>query len=63
MAELAQDLQRFQDNEPILASAPNIRQRLSHWFRSRPALAATLTALTVFYLVHLGCLWILRLPG
>lgn len=50
---LADDLRRFQNGEAILARPPNLLGRFDRWARLRPALAATLVALGVFYLIHL----------
>jgi serine/threonine-protein kinase len=54
--ELAEDLRRQLDGEPILARPLGPAGRLARWARLRPALAATLVALVVFYLNHLTLL-------
>jgi serine/threonine-protein kinase len=50
---LAADLLAQQRGEAISARPPGILGRADRWVRSRPALAATLIALTVLYLNHL----------
>jgi serine/threonine-protein kinase len=50
---LADDLRAYQRGEAISARPPGIVDRLDRWVRSRPALAATLIALTAIYLNHL----------
>lgn len=60
---LADDLLRFLHGEPIEAKSLGLTGRLVRWAKSHPALAVTWTALAVFYLIHLICLWGLRLPG
>jgi serine/threonine-protein kinase len=60
--QLADDLQRFQHGEAIVARPPNWLGRFDRWARLRPALAATFVALSVFYLIHL-LLLALRTPG
>ena len=61
--ELAEDLERYRAGEPILARPPGPLGRLERWERRRPALAATLAALLVFYANHLNFLLVLDLPG
>lgn len=51
--DLADDLSRFLEGEAIVARPPGPLGRVWRWARVRPALAATLVALTVFYLNHL----------
>jgi eukaryotic-like serine/threonine-protein kinase len=51
--ELADDLDRFLRGERIRARPPGLLDRLDRWARLRPALAFTLLALAVFYLLHL----------
>src|SRR5207248_2359362 len=43
-AELADDLRRFLEGEPIRARRPTVRERLARWKRRRPATAALLAA-------------------
>jgi serine/threonine-protein kinase len=50
---LADDLQAFQRGEAISARPPGVFGRLDRWARARPALAATLIALTALYVNHL----------
>ncbi len=50
---LADDLRAHLAGEPITARPPGIAGRVARWARLRPALAATLTALTAFYLNYL----------
>ncbi|MBI5096023.1 MAG: serine/threonine protein kinase [Candidatus Hydrogenedentes bacterium] len=52
-AALADDLLCFLREEPISARPPGLLARVDRWARLRPAMAATLAALTFFYLVHL----------
>jgi eukaryotic-like serine/threonine-protein kinase len=51
--ELADDLQRFLDDEPIQARPLSWTRQLHRWARHRPGLAVTWCALTVFYVYHL----------
>jgi serine/threonine protein kinase len=59
--EMADDLQRFLDGQPILARRPSLRERVARWSRRhRAALGATLTVLLLGFvgsLVWLGILW------
>jgi eukaryotic-like serine/threonine-protein kinase len=50
---LADDLHAYQRGEDIAARPPGIIGRTDRWVRSRPALAATLIAITALYLNHL----------
>ena len=56
---LAQDLDRWLRGESIPPPGPG--QRLARWAARRPMLAATLSALTVLYAVHLVCHYALGL--
>lgn len=47
MAELAEDLQRFLNHEPVSAAAPSVARRFVLWAKRKPAVAA-LTALSLF---------------
>jgi serine/threonine protein kinase/predicted Zn-dependent protease len=49
-AELAEDLQRFAEDRPILARRESVSERLGRWARRNPVLAC-LTALTAILLV------------
>jgi tRNA A-37 threonylcarbamoyl transferase component Bud32 len=62
-ADLAEDLRRYLDGEPILARPPGPLGRLARWARRNPSLAVTLTALSVFYVVHLVCLFALGMTS
>jgi tRNA A-37 threonylcarbamoyl transferase component Bud32 len=53
---LADDLHSFLRGEAIAARPPGPLGRLDRWARRRPALAATLLALAVFYVNHLAIL-------
>jgi serine/threonine-protein kinase len=50
---LADDLGCYLQGEPIAARPPGVLGRLVRWAYRRPALAVTLAALVLFYLVHL----------
>jgi serine/threonine-protein kinase len=58
--DLADDLRRYLDGEPILARPPGPLGRLLRWATRQPALAATLAALAVFYLNHLFIMGVLK---
>ncbi len=60
--ELAADLRRYLDGEPILARPLSLGRKVWRWARQQPGLAATWTAVSVFYLWHVVCFWILQLP-
>jgi serine/threonine-protein kinase len=51
--ELARDLRRYLAGEAVSARRFGVVDRLRHWAQRRPALAATLLALGLFYLNHL----------
>jgi serine/threonine-protein kinase len=53
-AALADDLERFVQNEPLAVQPPDFLQKASQWIRRHPALASRLGALAIFYLVELG---------
>jgi hypothetical protein len=38
-------------------------RKLSRWCRARPALAATVCGLSIFYLIHLFTMLVLKMPG
>jgi serine/threonine-protein kinase len=56
---LAEDLQRFERGEPIVARPAGMPERLGRWIRRHPAVAALLGA-TVFFTIALigGVLWL-----
>jgi serine/threonine protein kinase len=60
--ELAEDLQRFVADEPVVARKLGPFGRLRRWTSHRPALAATVFAVSVFYTNHL-LLLVLRDSG
>lgn len=60
--ELAADLRRYLEGEPILARPLSVNRKIWRWARQQPGLAATWTAVAVFYVYHLICYWILQLP-
>jgi eukaryotic-like serine/threonine-protein kinase len=53
--ELADDLQRFLNDEPIHAKPLGLTRRLHRWARNRPGLAVAWCGLAVFYAYHLFC--------
>ncbi|XZE32556.1 serine/threonine protein kinase [Pirellulaceae bacterium SH501] len=55
--ELADDLQRFLDEEPIQAKPLGLSRRLVRWARNRPGLAVTWCGLAIFYVYHLICFY------
>ncbi len=62
-AELSADLGRFLIGEPVHARPLSIRRRVKRWARREPGVAATWCAVSFFYIYHLVCYWVLRLPG
>jgi serine/threonine-protein kinase len=61
--ELADDLQRYLEGEPIVARPVTFPGRLYRWARRYPALAATLVALLLFYTNQLLTYSLLQAPG
>lgn len=57
--ELAADLGRYLEAEPILARPISLARRTNRWARRQPGLATTWIAVAVFYLYHLFCRWTL----
>ena len=57
--DLADDLHRFLNNEPILARPIGLGGRTAKWVKRRPALAGLLgvSGLAVLGLLTLGILW------
>jgi serine/threonine-protein kinase len=62
-AELAADLRRWLDGEPIVARPLGPLGRLLRWARRQPALASTWAALVLFYANHLLCATVFRVEG
>lgn len=59
--ELAEDVSRFLDGEPVSASPITRKRRLYNWARSKPGLASTLVGISTFYIFHLICVYVLQL--
>lgn len=57
--ELAADLGRYLEGEPILARPISLIRKTTRWARRQPGLATTWIAVVVFYLYHLVCRWTL----
>jgi serine/threonine-protein kinase len=56
---LAEDLQRFQQHEPILARPAGLPERAGKWVRRRPTVAALLGAIVLFSIALIsGALWL-----
>ncbi len=62
-AELSADLGRFLIGEPVHARPLSFGRRVKRWARREPGVAATWCAVSFFYIYHLVCYWVLRLPG
>ncbi len=60
--EVAEELRRYADREPITARPLSRSRRLLRWSRQQPGLAVTWLAVTVFYLYHLALLYLLDGP-
>jgi len=60
--QLAADVARYLDAEPILAKPLGVGRRVLRWARSQPGLATTWAAVMAFYVYHSICYWILKLP-
>jgi serine/threonine-protein kinase len=56
--ELAEELRRYADREPIAARPISCARRLLRWSRQQPGLAVTWLSVTVFYLYHLTLLYL-----
>ncbi len=52
--DLAEDLRRFREHEPVLARPASVLLKLRRWARRNPALAAALTALFLVLVVAVG---------
>ena len=61
--EMAEDLGRYLDGDPIVARPLGPWGRLNRWARRCPALAATLVALALFYANHVFACYVLKAPG
>jgi len=59
--ELAADLGRYLEGEPILARPISVLRKTTRWARRQPGLATTWIAVFVFYLYHLVCRYTLGL--
>jgi serine/threonine-protein kinase len=53
-AALGDDLLSFFSGDPIMARPPGMLGRFDRWARLRPAVAATLSILALFYMAHLA---------
>jgi len=60
--ELADDLGRYLEDEPILARPVSVLRMIFRWARRQPGLATTWAAIAAFYTYHLVCCYVLRLP-
>src|SRR5262249_41331406 len=60
--QLADDLRCYLEGEPVVARSLGYLGRLGRWASAHPALAATFSALAIFYTNHL-LLLLLRAPG
>lgn len=59
--ELADDVQRFLDQEPVTAVPITKVRRIYNWSRRQPGLAITLVGVSAFYCYHLICVYLLKL--
>jgi serine/threonine-protein kinase len=60
---LAEDLERWHAGEPILARPVGPLGSLVRWARRRPALAATIASISIFYLNYIVLLFLGKTPG
>lgn len=58
--ELAEELRRYADREPIAARPISASRRLLRWSRQQPGLAVTWLAVTIFYVYHLACVYLFK---
>jgi hypothetical protein len=58
--ELAEELCRYADREPIAARPISVGRRILRWSRHQPGLAVTWLAVTIFYAYHLVCIYLLK---
>jgi serine/threonine protein kinase/WD40 repeat protein len=56
-SELAEDLRRFVDDEPIRARRASVAERLARWGRRNPAIAALAAAVALLTIAVMGGLW------
>jgi WD40 repeat protein len=56
-SELAEDLRRFVEDEPIRARRASVAERLVRWGRRNPAIAALAAAVVVLTVAVMGGLW------
>lgn len=61
--ELAADLERFLQGEPIHARPPRLWEKLADGARQTPILASHLSGLALFYGLHLLAMWVLQEPA
>jgi len=61
-SELADDLGRYLEDEPILARPVSVPRKVLRWARRQPGLATTWAAIAVYYLYHLVSYHLLQLP-
>ena len=55
--EVAEELRRFNEGEPISATPLSSTRRLLRWSRQQPGLAVSWLVLSAFYVYHLFCYW------
>ena len=58
-SELADDLKRCLNREPIVAKPASVLSQIWRWSRQRPALAVTVASLLVFYLCYLSSAYLI----
>ena len=60
--EVAEELRRYVDGEPIHARPLSSTRQLIRWGRQQPGLAVTWLAVVTFYVYHLLCYYLLQRP-